>query len=428
MYTLVWISKGVFHYRADSIESCANKFGRNMNEGDGYRGENPHPHPQHPFHAMPLGDNDEKNRGLKLRTIMITNIPTRLRSERELQEYFEYYMSRPLAKPSIGLTSTSQPGMVNKMVSFLINRLKKLELFSQAGDLPETSSDVSNQSAEGARQEGRKPGIERVVLVRKMTELSSLLDRREDVLRKLETAHIKLARKTLTAVKYALMRRKISESSFASRYSSNFFGHPSLFSKNTQGSGALAADIEAGKGADGKQNVGSDYMDILVQNLAPYLKEFDTPIMSSNDHLLPGHRSTKIAEKQPASHSVEQESTVWDVLCGLPRPALDPYQPLIHLSSLFRGKTVPAIDYYTAKIGLLTSLITENRSRPITDFQPVSTAFVTFSNPDDARKACKYLAVHPNNPLACLVTMAPEYEDLDWVRVMKQTYRTEVRF
>ena len=120
-------------------------------------------------------------------------------------------------------------------------------------------------------------------------------------------------------------------------------------------------------------------------------------------------------------------TTIWEALLSLPRSVLDTYQPLIHLSALFRGKTVPAIDYYTAKLNLLTGLITEERSLPASCFRPMSTAFVTFADPADARRACKYLAVHPNNPVnACLVTMAPSYEDLDWTRLMKSTYRVEV--
>jgi hypothetical protein len=78
------------------------------------------------------------------------------------------------------------------------------------------------------------------------------------------------------------------------------------------------------------------------------------------------------------------------------------------------------------KLSLLTQLITENRSKAIDNYDPVSTAFVTFADPGDARKACKYLAVHPNNPMTCLVTMAPGYEDLDWIRVMKSTFGAEV--
>ena len=51
---------------------------------------------------------------------------------------------------------------------------------------------------------------------------------------------------------------------------------------------------------------------------------------------------------------------------------------------------------------------------------------LTFVDPADARRACKYLAVHPENPLECLVTMAPSFEDLDWTRLMKPTFRVEV--
>jgi len=120
--------------------------------------------------------------------------------------------------------------------------------------------------------------------------------------------------------------------------------------------------------------------------------------------------------------------TIWESLLDVPRGYLDAYQPLVRLHVLYKNKTVPAIDYYTAKLGLLTSLITENRSTAVSEYEPVGTAFVTFADPTDARRACKYLAVHPNNPLACLVTMTPGMEDLDWKRVMKSPFKAEVKF
>ena len=63
---------------------------------------------------------------------------------------------------------------------------------------------------------------------------------------------------------------------------------------------------------------------------------------------------------------------------------------------------------------------------PLAVFEPMPTAFVTFFDPAYARMACKYLAVHPENPLECLVTMAPSFEDLDWTRLMKSAFRGEV--
>jgi len=73
----------------------------------------------------------------------------------------------------------------------------------------------------------------------------------------------------------------------------------------------------------------------------------------------------------------------------------------------------------------VTTLVKEHRDRSLTSFEPVSTAFVTY--PADARRACRWLAAHPNNPLSCLVTKAPMYSDLDWMRVMKSSFRAEVR-
>ena len=75
----------------------------------------------------------------------------------------------------------------------------------------------------------------------------------------------------------------------------------------------------------------------------------------------------------------------------------------------------------------MTTLVKEHPDKSLTSFEPVSTAFVTFSDPADARRACRWLAAHPNNPLSCLVTKAPMYSDLDWMRVMKSSFRAEVR-
>ena len=201
--------------------------------------------------------------------------------------------------------------------------------------------------------------------------------------------------------------------------------------------------MERALGTDEDEVPTEDRMDILIRTLGPFVEEFGMrhrvpwyKRLAASLHLGPplpiSVPSPRYLEKQAMSPSsatdpiCDAKQTVWDALFSLPRSTLDPYQPLIHLSALFRGKTVPSIDYYTAKVGFLTSLITENRSHPPVDFEPVSTAFVTFANPDDARRACKYLAVHPDNPLACMVEMAPEYEDLDWVRLMKQTFKGEV--
>jgi hypothetical protein len=124
---------------------------------------------------------------------------------------------------------------------------------------------------------------------------------------------------------------------------------------------------------------------------------------------------------------LREGETVWDALHSLPRGDLDRYQPLIRLSTLFRGRTVPAIDFLTTKLALLSALIEESRTGcgEAAGGPPASTAFVTFRDPRDARRATKELAAHPKNMLACVVTPAPDVRDIDWGRAMKSTYTGE---
>jgi len=46
-----------------------------------------------------------------LRTLVLTNVPVKIRSEKELKEYFKYCLSRPFATPLVGLSSSAQPGL-----------------------------------------------------------------------------------------------------------------------------------------------------------------------------------------------------------------------------------------------------------------------------------------------------------------------------
>ncbi|KAF9221015.1 hypothetical protein BS17DRAFT_758900 [Gyrodon lividus] len=437
---LFYICNGAFKLRAATIQAAARRAEADTAaEKDAQY--HPHPHPQFPFQDILSLHSDCSNRGLRLRTVMVTNVPVQLRSEKELKEYFEYYMSRPIDKPSVGLTSSTQPGLLDKFLAFGFNRAKRIP---QHLPLPQSISLAPHRGTEQGLTEGNAtppeeppkansddtPAIDRVVIARKMTELASLLERREDILRLLEIAHIKLAKKTLLAIAREMLRRR-----------------------------GMVQDFSTKNSPDGRQNdiegvmPSSDTMDVLIRTLSPFVAEFDVANQTTSStrkavnkskrvfwrHSIllrreSGHDLTAVTKTSssdtrtsptPDTHT-QQSQTIWDALLALPRNALDPYQPLIHLSVLFRGKAVPSIDYYTAKLNLLTSLIMQNRARAISDYSPVSTAFVTFKDPKDARKACKYLAVHPDNPLACIVTMAPQYEDIDWIRVMKSTFRAEL--
>ncbi|TFK52586.1 hypothetical protein OE88DRAFT_1678721 [Heliocybe sulcata] len=419
MGTLFWITRGAYKLRAQKIQAVADRV---ASEAEAEKDSQycPHPHPQFPFQALPSLDHENWSRGLRLRTVMVTNVPPQLRSEKEMKEYFQYYLSRPLAMPSMGLTSSTPPGFFNKSLAFLFNRAKaipaKLPLY-MAFSRTETQEFMTSPQAGGDTAIPAAcdpPPIDRVVIARKLTELASLLERREDVLRRLETAQIKLANKALAEVRDA-MDRKEGALTPVQIFMDKFSPKRTSFEDTERGEHARDASIE-----------GEDRMDLLIRTLGPFVEEFGlqrrAPERPRKMHKSPTGKDPAV-EMHDRGH--KDEKTIWDALLSLPRSTLDAYQPLIHLSALFRGKTVPSIDYYTAKLGLLTALITENRARALADYDPCSTAFVTFTNPDDARKACKYLAVHPENPLACMVTMAPSYEDIDWIRLMKSTFRAE---
>ncbi len=451
---LLWVCNGAFRYRAVTIEKA---YERSIVETEPGKQHNyaPHPHPQHPFQSMPPLEVDPANRGLRLRTVMITNIPPRLRSENELKEYIEYHMSRPLAKPSLGLTSTTHPGLINRLVSLAYNAAKSWRVFSLPLMSRQTQDEEKAQRAGFEEQVETKENqdtavvVERVVIVRKMTELASLIDRREEVLKRLETAHIKLAKKVLKAVKLSMVQREyLKVAVVGSSSEANVL--PSTRDE-AGGNGRQPLDTERGQADD--PNDSEDRMKLLIRTLGPFVKEFGVnektyPRLSYDKlaNLLPRQRwkagdehvdtyltaeaALQTSETGPSNNDERttdgSHPTIWDALFSLPRSTLDYYQPLIHLSALFRGKTVPTIDFYTAKLGLLTSFINESRDRSASDFEAASSAFVTFSNPDHARRACTYLAVHPRNPFACFVAMAPEFEDLDWVRLMKTTFKAEV--
>ncbi|KAJ7366938.1 hypothetical protein DFH08DRAFT_835992 [Mycena albidolilacea] len=422
MGTLLWICHGAFQLRADKIAIAAKRMAsHDPADTTCY----PHPHPQYAFTDVPTTDRHHPNFGLRLRTVMVSNVPWALREEKVLKEYFEYYLSREIEKPSLGgLTSSTQPGFINKSVAFLFNRAKRLPI----APIP-LSSAARNQASTDKKDEGNGPTeptgnvpvIERVVVARKMTELASLLERREDILRLLETAHIKLAKKTVLAVQHAMARQD---------------AHKPAVSTHAKPK-RRAVDTERGEGTLSEE----ERMQQLIEVVGPFVEEYGLrPNAARTKALFSKHEFRKVRQEgsqdsdsdggeaqayPPASPVKIHGRTIYEALLSLPRSSLDAYQPLINLSHLFRGKIVPSIDYYTAKFNLLTSFITENRAKAVTDYDPVSTAFVTFANPADARRACKYLAVHPNNPLQCLVTMAPAYQDLDWIRVMKSSYNGE---
>lgn len=433
---LLWLCNGVLKLRAVEIDAMAKNVLSDHEADSTY-----HPYPHHPFGFtdIPLADHNHPIRGLRCRTIMVSNLPRTLRNEKDLKEYFEHYMTQKTEKPSVGLTLSTQPGFFNKSLAFLLNRAKRLPAQfhpSFCGSEPKPIVDVQDNSV----KEPSKFVIERVVIARKMIELASDLERREEILRNLETAHIKLATKTLTAVKAAMDRE------YAKKPLTQKTSKAMKSARNDWRS--FSIDVESGVQEELLDEEAR--MEKLIKVLGPFVGEFElqdpfttrskNAIASTSQHalnkLLPRNSVNPSEMTSCPDHSLPPRlrysnsrpgDTIWDALLSLPRSSLDIYQPLIHLERVLQNQIVPSIDYWTTRLNYVTTLIKEHRDKSLTSFEPVSTAFVTFSDPADARRACRYLAAHPNNPLSCLVTMAPMYSDLDWMRVMKSSFRAEVR-
>lgn len=472
---LFWICRGAFRYRRQAIKQAADK----INEDEERARQNPIP-----------GIDEEsrrKMRGWRLRTVMVTNIPSPLRDEKLLKEYFEFYLALVRGEPP------AAPGLIAGVVSFFHRFAQARAAREVERDIREIDTEANDggsrlQNAVGSESEKNEsvPVIQKVVVVRKMTELASLLERREEVLKKLEEAHITLARKTLEGVQKWLVKKqeggkstatylkRMSKKEKAARRASVKCKERNSGDENTTSpepdSAAQPDDndtTDATHEQEPTEEEDEEALNYLAEVLKPYLEEFglteDTSLkakLAKWTQWLPSsglYRKVKVEAVPNGGHSrngsaegPETEGaaiptypptspppnttpaldsrarvTIWEVLHTVPRHYLDAFQPLIRLNSLFRGATVPAIDYYTTKLGLLTALINESRSRPTSQYIPASTAFVTFADPADAQRAVKILPSHPKNPLACLVTPAPEYGDLDWSRLMTKTFTGE---
>ena len=359
MGTLLWICHGAFYFRAKTIEAAALRAqSAILAKKDAQY--HLHPHPQYPFRDIPSDlDDDNSSRGLQLRTVMVENIPLPLRSDKELKEYFEYYMARRVDKPGVGLTSGVQPGFFNKSISYLFKRIKRIPAHLPAvlpvshGVVAEDTKGSAEMNSDGV------PVIDRVVIARKMTELASLLARREDILRRLETAHIRLAKKTLLAVKVAMDKReqaiaKPRHERSVSQYSMQHIGAVETMQ---------AADVEQGEVSQEGSVEDEKQLDLLVRTLSPYVDDFG---LRENGAIIRTGKMAAAMSKRAihkihhprhggdevegdintasnfatgASATPHPSETIWEALLTLPRNCLDAYQPLVSLSKLFRGKT-----------------------------------------------------------------------------------------
>jgi hypothetical protein len=195
--TLVWICRGAFYHRHAQIQRAIERATSAAKDSQYH----PHPHPQYCFQSLPILNDDRSNRGLRLRTIMVTNVPLHLRSEKDLADYFEHHLSRPSVIPP-----TSHHGYLDKVTAVVYSHTKRL--FEHIELLHHARLPGEDTTGELEHSTSKTPVISCVVITRKMTELAHLLERREEYLQKLEAAHVRLAQKVLSAVKQELDKRE----------------------------------------------------------------------------------------------------------------------------------------------------------------------------------------------------------------------------
>ncbi|KAK0535913.1 hypothetical protein OC834_001357 [Tilletia horrida] len=382
-------------------------------------------------------------RGWRQRTLMVSNMPVTMRDEAGIRRYFEEYL-----RPDDASTIADDQSMLHEAAASNDDEATRRP-FHERGSSGDGSQDqhqaglhrsesrrttdhvvspvktmvdgdsghkYDSMSKAAPEPRGPEPDlqpdrhlrspIQAVVLVRKMNELSSLLARRQAVLGQLEAAHVKLASSVLADVRARLASRKhkappVENTSLRDRLNS--------IKKRTKRRARAqdSSDVEARDGFQlSERNL---RLEELVKYLGPFVQSHDKKMQDARD-------------AGETFDDSKMDETVWEALAEIPRELLDPYQPVTRLSALFRGQTVPTIDYLLTKLNLLTALVTEMRARPPSSYAPASTAFVTFRDPRQARMVWREL----KDQIVVKVRLAPEVKDLDWERLMNTTFSGEV--
>jgi uncharacterized membrane protein YvlD (DUF360 family) len=376
--------------------------------------------------AQGLGDQADDSEGWRQRTLMVMNLPATMRDEASIRRYFEEFL-----RPDDDLSVISAEDVAERNAqSTAVDRLRASE--SRKADLSavDSATDGGDQSGHDRVRTHRGPGpdphpyrhqrspVQTVVLVRKMNELSSMLSRRQEVLSQLEAAHVKLAKNAMQAVGKTTqrMRKSTGASKHGGGRLANFQAWLRREEKDPQvaereGSpGGIIADVEkhAASGAHGDSERAKE----LAQRLARF-----SPTNRGQHGREREERADSLDNASRKNKNVMHE-TVWEALAEVPRELLDQYQPVTRLSALFRGQTVPTIDYLLTKLNLLTALVTEMRCKPPSSYEATSTAFVTFRDPRQARMVWRELKTQ----IVVKVRMAPEVKDLDWERLMRTSF------
>lgn len=397
-------------------------------------------------HGMPT----DESRGWRQRTLMVMNLPTTMRDEASIRRYFEEFLRPDDASIMSGSDggrrsrevsngSTAQPGEASTLA--FGTRQRELSgipsdkgLLSNVSEYPPTLQQSPTENVDGSTSQpplGPEPDVhpdrhmlspvQTVVLVRKMNELSAMLARRQEVLGQLEAAHIKLAQNVMSSVgkRTTKLRKRRGKAGTNKPVGMDGvgLGRPDDRAPHDIDAGAKDNDNGVARNADIEKSA-ADLHGVEVSRRDELAKRLARFSPSNKGH----HTRETQMLGDGDSETSEMQETVWEALHAIPRDLLDPYQPVTRLSALFRGQTVPTIDYLLTKLNLLTALVTEMRARPPTSYDATSTAFVTFRDPRQARMVWREL----KSQIVIKVRLAPEVKDLDWERLMRTSFTGDV--
>lgn len=310
----------------------------------------------------------------KYRTIMVTNIPPFMRDEVILKQFYSTHLRGFAMGWKAELPMFFRRHVMNRKDRSRKKHTIKLHRGSEDGSrkdiIPPDGDQFRRSSDDDVNDRSADDFIEEVILVRRSNELETLRRQHANVIKQLETAHLRLAARVTHAI-----------------YRYNQAMH-----------------------RDSKKK----YQDVDKDKLAEALREFiprdgsSTPVTHIQDEHLP---------------------SIWRALLDLPRELLDPYQAVYRKrkSKLsVRRLQAPLIDYLAAKEKILAEKMEAAISEPFETLQPASSAFVVFTEARFARRVLRELPSHPDHALGCQTQPAPDYTDLIWPRLVRAVYRADV--
>lgn len=449
---LWWIGKGSLTLRKAQIAKTRNNViqaktqARSAPPNSTLASATPLHHDPHTNLTAAHGITSDNSDGWRQRSLMVMNLPATMRDEASIRRYFEEFL-RPDDDDTLSTyahtdyapqTASHNPDTQHTSVSDAHHPSS----CDEHRAAPPTAYSTHSDGPDGPQPDLHpnrylKSPIQTVVLVRKMNELASMLSRRQEVLTQLEAAHVKLAQEVLVTVGRRTLKMRKQERSKAkeacypndhrpSSSRSSFFFNRLLRSRRQSNHSVQAASASSSGTTTPSEALDPDLEKLgtahssagkaLEEELARRLARFSPTNRGLHA------KQTQTIQGDDRSNQHEMGETVWEALNELPRELLDPFQPATRLSALFRGQTVPTIDYLLTKLNLLTALVTEMRSRPPTSYEPTSTAFVTFRDPRQARMVWREL----KDQIVVKVRLAPEVKDLDWDRLMKTSFTVDV--